>query len=96
MDMRIESAEEFVEEFLLCRFLSQQRRRKSLKTLIKPKRPGPRSKCTAEELRHMYLDEGKMAKEIAEMYGVSTGHIRKLLSKYGIRRIKRHEREKSE
>lgn len=86
MSERIESAEEFVEEFLLYRFLNQQRRRKSLKTLIKPKRPGPRPKCTAEELRRIYLDEGKMAKEIAEMYGMTVSGVRGALKRYGIRR----------
>lgn len=85
---RIESAQEFVEEFLLYRFLHRQRRRKSLKTPIKPKRPGPRPKCTAgpEELRRMYLDEGKMAKEIAEMYGMTESGVRGMLKRYGIRR----------
>lgn len=97
MRERIESAEEFVEEFLLYRFLSQQRHRKSRKSLIKPKRAGPRPKCTAEELRRMYLDERKTAKEIAEMYGMAAGSIRKLLARHGIRREKKeHEREKSE
>lgn len=99
MRERIESAEEFVEEFLLYRFLRRQRRRKPPQPLIKPKQSGPRPKCTAgpEELRRMYLGEGKTAKEIAEMYGMAAGSIRKLLARHGIRREKKeHEREKSE
>ena len=97
MRERIESAEEFVEEFLLYRFLSQQRHRKSQKTLIKPKRPGRKPKCTAEELRRMYLNEGKMAKEIAEMYGMTVSGVRGMLKRYGIRKEKKErEREKSE
>ena len=91
MEMRIESAEEFVEEFLMYRFLCQQRHSKNLKHLIKPKRSGPKPKCTAgpEELRRMYLDERKTAKEIAEMYGMAAGSIRKLLARHGIRREKK-------
>ena len=88
MRERIENAEEFVEESLLYRFLRQQRCRKSQKPLIKPKRPGPRPKCTAspEELRRMYLYEGKMAKEIAEMYGMTESGVRGMLKRHGIRR----------
>lgn len=98
MSERIESAQEFVEEFLLYRFLHRQRRRKSLKTPIKPKRPGPQPKCTAskEELRRMYLDEGKTAKEIAAMYGMTVSGVRGMLKRYGIRKERQREREKSE
>ena len=98
MSERIESAQEFVEEFLLYRFLHRQRRRKSLKTPIKPKRPGPQPKCTAskEELRRMYLDEGKTAKEIAAMYGMTISGVRGMLKRYGIRKERQREREKSE
>ena len=98
MSERIESAQEFVEEFLLYRFLHRQRRRKCLKTPLTPKRPGPQPKCTAskEELRRMYLDEGKTAKEIAAMYGMTVSGVRGMLKRYGIRKERQREREKSE
>lgn len=88
MEIKIESAEEFVEEFLWYRSRHPARSLKKPKSLIKPKRPGPRPKCTAsqEELRRMYLDEGKMAKEIAVMYGMTVSGVRGMLKRYGIRR----------
>lgn len=96
MSERIESAEEFVEEFLWYRFQHPVRSHKRPKTLIKPKRPGPRPKCTAEELRRMYLDEGKMAKEIAAVYGMSESGVRGMLKRHGIKKEKQNAREKSE
>lgn len=91
MRERIESAEEFVEEFFWYRSRHPARSLKQPKPLIKPKRPGPKLKCAAgpEELRRMYVDEGKMAKEIAAMYGMSESGVRGMLKRYGIRREKK-------
>ncbi len=92
MEMRIESAEEFAEEFMLYRLLYPQGRPRRPKTLIKPKRTGLKQKCTIspEELRKMYLDEGKTAKEIAGMYGMTESGVRGMLRRYGIRREKQN------
>ena len=98
MSERIESAQEFGLFFFLNLFLHRQRRPKSLKTPKTPTRPGPQPKCTAskEELRRMYLDEGKTAKEIAAMYGMTVSGVRGMLKRYGIRKERQREREKSE
>ena len=96
MSERIESAEEFVEEFLWYRLRHSARSRKRPEILIKPKRPGPKPKCTVEELRRMYLDEGKMAKEIAAMYKMSESGVRGMLKRHGIKKEKQNAREKSE
>lgn len=84
---RIESAKEFVQEFDLYCFLHPPRRKKRA-----VKRPG-QTKCTnrpdQEELRYIYLTEGKTAKEIAEKYDVSVPTVRRWLKIYGIRREKK-------
>ncbi len=84
---RIESAEEFVQEFDLYRFLHPPRGGK--KPIKKSARTGCANRPAPEELRRIYLAEGKTAKETAEKYGVSVPTVRRWLKIYGIRKEKK-------
>lgn len=84
---RIESAEEFVQEFDLYRFLHPPRRRK--RAMKRPGHAGGTNRPGPDELRCIYLTEGKTAKEIAEKYDVSVPTVKRWLKIYGIRREKK-------
>ena len=86
MRVRIESAEEFVDEFMLFRALHPTRR-KILADGIRRK-SGPPKKLTAsrEQLREMYIARGMSARQIGEAYGVCAVTVRRALKKYEIRK----------
>lgn len=47
-----------------------------------------------EELRKLYIEEGKTAKEVAEMCGVSISVVRRAFAKYGLKKVPSEVREK--
>ena len=81
---RIESAEEFADEFMLFRALHPARR-KILADGIRRK-SGPPKKLTAsrEQLREMYIGYGITAKKIGQLYGVHENTVMRMLKRYGI------------
>lgn len=87
MRARIESAEEFVNEFMLFRALHPaRRRRREYQPGTYRYRPGPTPKLNVdrEMLKEMYLDLGMTAGQIGEMYEVSGSTVRRMLKRYGI------------
>ena len=86
MRVRIESAEEFVDEFMLFRALNPTRRK--IRADSVRRKSGPPKKLTAsrEQLREMYIIRGMSARQIGEMYGVCAVTVRRALKRYGIRK----------
>ena len=86
MKARIESAEEFVDEFMLFRALHPTRRK--IRTDGIRRKSGPPKKLTAsrEQLREMYIIRGMSARQIGEAYGVCAVTVRRGLKKYEIRK----------
>lgn len=85
MGVRIESAEEFVEEFIWFRMLhptGRKANRKKSEIYCRNKR-GPE----VDELNRMYNGLRMSAAQIAKECDISQSYTRALLKKYGIRKI---------
>ena len=84
MRVRIESAEEFVDEFMIFRALHPARRKIRADGIRR--KSGPPKKLTAsrEQLREMYIGYGITAKKIGQLYGVHENTVRRMLKRYGI------------
>lgn len=84
MRVRIESAEEFADEFILFRALHPARRKIQADGIRR--KSGPPKKLTAsrEQLREMYIGYGITAKKIGQLYGVHENTVRRMLKRYGI------------
>lgn len=84
MRVRIESAEEFVDEFMLFQALHPARRKIRADGIRR--KSGPPKKLTAsrERLEEMYVGYGITAKKIGQLYGVHENTVRRMLKRYGI------------
>ena len=83
---RIESAEEFADEFMLFRALHPARRKIRMDGVRRKSGPPKKLTASSEQLREMYIIRGMSARQIGEMYGVCAVTVRRALKRYGIRK----------